>query len=305
MTRIEDLCPTIEKSVLFEDYYYATLDGTPPDHEKYGRQDQFLELPEGWQIVPNETAIIDAVVAKHNWGAHVLVLRDGTAWSSRYYHTAGTFFGEGFLLKNGKAFRPDLQAVSPMATLPLNFGRGPVAEANRRILVRKALRVPWSATEHCSSLLRGLWSDRRFCDCEIACGEVTVACHRAVLAQASPVFERMLSSDMLEGQRQRIEIKEAEPQVVRALLMFLYLGELECSDFAPGLMRLADFYQVDALVGLCAEKALDSVTNENISDVARALRALQDRPEIPNMWGRLVDKVRDDTLLFSAVMQQL
>merc|ERR1712107_205038 len=97
--------------------------------------------------------------------------------------------------------------------------------------------------EYCSELTAGMWMDKRFADCDIVCAETVTPCHRAVLARASPVLDKMLTSGMLEPQKQRIVICETEPEAVQALLVFAYTGKVECTDNTlPEVLRLADFY---------------------------------------------------------------
>mmetsp|Transcript_126821 Transcript_126821/g.406057 ORF Transcript_126821/g.406057 Transcript_126821/m.406057 type:complete len:235 (-) Transcript_126821:147-851(-) len=234
-----------------------------------------------------------------------MVLRDGSAWNTKFYHCAGCQHGEGFLMTRGNRYKPNQQALSMCGTLAILPNGEVYSCRNYRILIRIAQRIPWSASAYCSELSRGLRADKRFCDCEVVCADTVVPCHRAILAQVSPVFDRMLNSGMLEAQRQRIVICEAEPEAVQALLTFVYIGEVDYGSHAPELMRLADFYQLDALVGLCAEQALEALSRDSVSAVARAFRGLRGRPEVDSMWARLMEKVHQDPELFSAVMLQL
>ena len=47
--------------------------------------DNYLPLPAGWVLAPNDATSI-AVVAAHGWSTHCAVLADGTTWYSANYN---------------------------------------------------------------------------------------------------------------------------------------------------------------------------------------------------------------------------
>jgi hypothetical protein len=67
--------------VSYKRILYATLDGwDPKDTLTKGCQSDYLPLPSGWIIAPNDADSI-AVIAMYAWGTDLLVLSDG----SQYY----------------------------------------------------------------------------------------------------------------------------------------------------------------------------------------------------------------------------
>ena len=72
-----------------------------------------------------------------------------------------------------------------------------------------------------------------FTDCMVVCQDQDFPCHRAVLASASPVFERMLNTDMRVGNERRIDVDDVEPCSMKALLKALYIGEGSSNAPAP------------------------------------------------------------------------
>ena len=87
--------------------------------------------------------------------------------------------------------------------------------ASARLLIRRDLD---SDEKHCGNMLRGMWEDKVFTGFNIICGADTIPCHRAVLAQASPVFARMFAHGMEEAKTQRVEIKDVAPAFVSRAL---------------------------------------------------------------------------------------
>eukprot|EP00929_Paragymnodinium_shiwhaense_P114009 TRINITY_DN82310_c0_g1_i1.p1 TRINITY_DN82310_c0_g1~~TRINITY_DN82310_c0_g1_i1.p1 ORF type:complete len:263 (+),score=27.61 TRINITY_DN82310_c0_g1_i1:75-863(+) len=94
------------------------------------------------------------------------------------------------------------------------------------------------SSERSAKRLRGLWTDRTFTDLSITCGEETFSVHRSVLAAASPVFHRMLTSGCKEGQLQTVDIK-AEPENVRKMLEFIYGVDCESLEPVPKRLRVS------------------------------------------------------------------
>ncbi|CAK0844199.1 unnamed protein product [Prorocentrum cordatum] len=89
--------------------------------------------------------------------------------------------------------------------------------------------------------LSGMWEAKDFTDCEVVCHGGSVRCHRAVLAQASPVFKQMLCGEMVEAKTQRIPLESVDMEVVLALLNFAYTGKVTCDPVHfPALTKLSD-----------------------------------------------------------------
>ena len=99
-------------------YTWRTLDGADPQGGRHGApnygcqrigwttttnrgQDNYLPLPAGWVLAPNDATSI-AVVAAHGWSTNCPVLADGTSWRSGNFadslsYTPGDSCGSGKL----------------------------------------------------------------------------------------------------------------------------------------------------------------------------------------------------------------
>jgi hypothetical protein len=123
----------------------------------------------------------------------------------------------------------------------------------------------------------GMWEDHAFSDMRVTCGGQSWQVHRSVLATASPVFRSMLMSECQESQMKQVDIKEAEPEMVEAMLRHIYALP-EQTDTTPkslvALIDLASRYDVKHLVLKCVGVLLDEggVQKDNVVAIARALR---------------------------------
>jgi len=135
---------------------------------------------------------------------------------------------------------------------------------------------------------------RKFTDCIVICGQEETPCHRVVLASASPVFEKMLNTDMKESLERRIDIGKTEPKYVRSMLNSIYKGVMDVEDTndVPQVMSLAHRYECTRLATECAESLVDTVDAHTIQDVVRHLRLLRQEPTFREVWKKLIAKVK-------------
>jgi kelch repeat/BTB domain-containing protein 8 len=145
-----------------------------------------------------------------------------------------------------------------------------------------------------------------FTDCELVIKGHIIKCHRAVLAQVSPVFRQMFSGGMMEANAQRVQLEDVEKEVVHEFLAFVYTGELNCqSENFPGLLKLADYYQLNCFTGEAAEKIVDAVDKDNIIPVLRLLKGMRERPHITSHWKALLGKVQACSELTAALVAEV
>lgn len=277
----------LRSAVQYGGFFYATLDFTEPQVGVVGTQREFLELPLGWELAPDEPDVVEHVIAKHPWSTDCLVVRNGNAYWTTNGNPQGGQFDESNLLlsEGGDRYKP--------------------RESDFRVLIRTS-GPQWTPSRHCSALAPEMWSQRRFTDCVVMCGTESVRCHRAVLSVGSQVFERMLSSGMREAVEQQIQITDAEPSVVHAMLAFIYTGEITVGNSGLGhLLAIADRYEVKALMAACALKIYSCIDVDNVAALIRALRGLMELPEVRPTWDLLMQRLHDDRGLMCAAITGL
>jgi hypothetical protein len=154
-------------------------------------------------------------------------------------------------------------------------------------------------------VLKNMWSDMEFADFAlIAQGGEEIKCHRCVLSAASPVLKGMLTSGMREGLQTFVKVEERAEDVI-ALLRYIYAQEvshdMDCETLL-GLLRLADYYQLPGLLGLCAERLGPLLSEDTIPLVLEQLSLLsQTQNEIESIFFSVMESVRSNTKLLMAV----
>ncbi|CAL1145403.1 unnamed protein product [Cladocopium goreaui] len=72
--------------------------------------------------------------------------------------------------------------------------------------------------QHLRRLVAVMHQDTDFADVEIKCGNQSFPAHRLILASASPVFAKMLQTDMKEARTRTVLIEDVDPEVVAKAL---------------------------------------------------------------------------------------
>lgn len=114
--------------------------------------------------------------------------------------------------------------------------------------------------------------------------------HKAVLLARSEVFSRMFANDMREASTNRIDIADADGDVVLAFLHFLYAGRLPQSERGTGevsrdLLPLAKKYEVASLIDFCVWELVSSLDESNAAD----LLCLADMWDIPDFKRKVLE----------------
>ena len=83
---------TAVNTISYNGKYYAALDGwSPTDSDTQGCQSQYLPLPSGWSIAPDNADSL-SVISRYPWGTDLMVLSNGAqyyTYNSRYSGQAG------------------------------------------------------------------------------------------------------------------------------------------------------------------------------------------------------------------------
>lgn len=127
--------------------------------------------------------------------------------------------------------------------------------------------------------LRGMFEGELFTDFVLNVSGEKINAHKVILAGSSRYFEAMFASGMVESQRSYLEIEDSEPETIRAMLDFIYSGELRqpckrvfegkdtelkktnSSVFYSRLFLAADKYQIDGLKQECAKVLCSLITS--------------------------------------------
>lgn len=150
-----------------------------------------------------------------------------------------------------------------------------------------------------------MFGDRKFTDAVLRCAGAELRVHRAVLAAASPVFEKMLSSQMREAEQAAICIEEVGPEVVQAMLCHIYTHQLQGNADLAQLFALATMYELDALAEAAGEQMLAGLDKSNVLDCCRVVRrhASSGSANAQALWDKLYAQLQRDPALLRATLE--
>ncbi|KAL1763141.1 speckle-type POZ protein, partial [Sigmodon hispidus] len=109
-----------------------------------------------------------------------------------------------------------------------------------------------------------LWENSRFTDCCLVVARQEFRAHKAILAARSQVFRAMFEHAMEESRRNRVEIRDLEPQVFKAMMGFIYTGKApNLHSMADALLVAADKYGLELLKAMCEDALCRDLSVEN------------------------------------------
>eukprot|EP00933_Yihiella_yeosuensis_P017956 TRINITY_DN14931_c0_g1_i1.p1 TRINITY_DN14931_c0_g1~~TRINITY_DN14931_c0_g1_i1.p1 ORF type:complete len:437 (-),score=60.93 TRINITY_DN14931_c0_g1_i1:316-1605(-) len=135
------------------------------------------------------------------------------------------------------------------------------------------------AATHANGLVSKLCNSRDKGDFEFRAGDKVLRAHSVVVSACSPVFEAMLTSQMIEARTSSVELVDVESATVEAMIRFAYLGDLVVEPLAiPELLQLAHQYQMCSLVERCCATMTRHVNARTAVPFLRILRLLSEKP---------------------------
>eukprot|EP01083_Nonionella_stella_P215729 776170_1 len=115
------------------------------------------------------------------------------------------------------------------------------------------------------------------------CNEIKIS--SVILRSASTMLNRMLSSDMMEKQEQKIEIKAKTLEDVKDMVYYMSTNKLKKTSNALNVIQLAHYYGMDRLFWECASRLLQHVSVQNFVQTIKTF----DTFEIANGYDTLVE----------------
>eukprot|EP01083_Nonionella_stella_P170322 579382_1 len=114
------------------------------------------------------------------------------------------------------------------------------------------------------------------------CNEIKVS--SVILRSASKVFNRMLSTNMIERQQQRIEVQAKTLEDVKDMVYYMSTNKLKKTSNALNVIQLAHYYGMDRLFWACASRLLHNLSVQNFVQTIKTFDAF----EITNGYDSLV-----------------
>jgi BTB/POZ domain len=120
---------------------------------------------------------------------------------------------------------------------------------------------------------------------------VTLKAHKSILVARSPVFFKMLTTDMKEAKQGFVEVPDFNSKTMRELLRFMYCSEVENLDeIANDLIFAAEKYEVQQLKELCIDHIISKLTRENVLDALIIADRVNNTDNILNKCMEIVSK---------------
>ena len=115
---------------------------------------------------------------------------------------------------------------------------------------------------------KSLFEDKLFADVTIKCGDAEFKAHKAILASQSPVFKKMLESDMKEQRTNVIEISDVDQAVISDMLAYIYTGSAPNLDtLVKELLNVADKYELSQLLAICEYNLKSEMCVDNVIEL--------------------------------------
>ncbi|CAL1294228.1 unnamed protein product, partial [Larinioides sclopetarius] len=110
--------------------------------------------------------------------------------------------------------------------------------------------------------IKTLYISRCLTDVQVKTKTKSFPAHRIVLCARSPVFKRMMTSDMKERNSDSIEVDDLGDDVLQQLLLFLYSDTVEKLEWeiATQLYYAADKYEIGKLKAVCSSFLLENLS---------------------------------------------
>lgn len=282
--------------ISFKDKLYSTLDFCPPGADEFlNKSKNFQPLREGWELAEPVEGLKDVLVA-HKWGGADWLVLHGRSYSLNGEEDRGDSRQGGDI-----DFEKERQKLYKGLHY-LGYSRVVIVMKGKPEDPCRPFRTSYTSVMNANILKR-----RRFTDFVIACEGDEFPCHRAVLAEASSVFEAVVSTNMAEGQSGCLRIQDAEPESVSAMLSFIYTGKLVSNDGLDYLKLaiLGDKYGLDQMIAVCAPTLLDKLDADTVGPIARVLRSGADNPCLQPFFQKLQDTIARDRRLLTAVIRSV
>lgn len=115
------------------------------------------------------------------------------------------------------------------------------------------LFVEISHAETLMNKMQEFFQNQQLCDVVLCIEGVRIPAHRIILSTTSDYFTAMFMNDMVEATQHEVSLKDVDPDAMKELVKFMYIGKLEIrEDNVETLMRTACLLQLSTVVTACS-----------------------------------------------------
>ncbi|XP_029480374.1 kelch-like protein 40a isoform X2 [Oncorhynchus nerka] len=125
-----------------------------------------------------------------------------------------------------------------------------------------------------------LLENQKFVDCVLKIQDREFPCHRLVLAASSPFFKAMFLSNLEEGGKKEIVLKDVEPGVMAMILRYIYTSDINLTEQnVQDIFMVANMYQIPSIFSVCVSYLQEKLVLGNCLAIFR-LGLLLDCPRL-------------------------
>uniref|UniRef100_A0A4W5MW25 Kelch-like family member 40a n=1 Tax=Hucho hucho TaxID=62062 RepID=A0A4W5MW25_9TELE len=125
-----------------------------------------------------------------------------------------------------------------------------------------------------------LLDNQKFVDCVLKIQDREFPCHRLVLAASSPFFKAMFLSNLEEGGKKEIVLKDVEPGVMAMILRYIYTSDINLTEQnVQDIFMVANMYQIPSIFSVCVSYLQEKLVLGNCLAIFR-LGLLLDCPRL-------------------------
>jgi BTB/POZ domain len=182
---------------------------------------------------------------------HVDILSEGSRWMDSGFLnvTSEKWIQESYALRDTV-----LQKATPNGSLKFNI-----------VLEIKLPAQLFGAYNDVATYHARMLENELFCDFKFIVKGKEFKVHRAILASASPVFAKMFTTEMKEGNEKLCNVEDFEPEIFGHLLRFIYGGELpdDIWEVAMKLYDISHYYDIEKLKEICLRELPTALEEKN------------------------------------------
>lgn len=110
------------------------------------------------------------------------------------------------------------------------------------------------------------YSDTKYADVTLVAEQEEFKAHKHMLTACSDVFQRMFEQPMMEASSRRVKITDVRAESIRAMLEFIYTGQIKnCDrDMAASLLAVAEKYNIQPLKATSEKELHRSIDVKNV-----------------------------------------
>uniref|UniRef100_A0A6Q2Y2X1 BTB domain-containing protein n=1 Tax=Esox lucius TaxID=8010 RepID=A0A6Q2Y2X1_ESOLU len=125
-----------------------------------------------------------------------------------------------------------------------------------------------------------LLENEKFVDCVLKIQDKEFPCHRLVLAASSPFFKAMFLSNLEEGGKREIILKDVEPGIMGMILRYIYTSDINLTEQnVQDIFMVANMYQIPSIFSVCVTYLQEKLVLGNCLAIFR-LGILLDCPRL-------------------------